>query len=62
MDKYIYDENNRLQYELQGITIFRALPCQSKKINLSAYEDNGTSGIFESIKRYSTLICWQTEN
>lgn len=43
MDKYIYDENNGLWYELQGEYYCRALACHPKKKSLSGYGDSGTN-------------------
>ena len=44
MDKYIYDENNGLWYELQGEYY---LPCLSfatrRRTSLSGYGDSGTN-------------------
>lgn len=60
MEKYIYNEQNGLWYELQGDYYIPFLVWSyppKKKKGISEYGDSGICGIFESIKRCSTPIC-----
>ncbi len=59
MDKYIYDENNGIWYELQGDYYIPCLtlPAEKESKPIGIWGGNDTSGIFKSIKRYPTSIC-----
>lgn len=58
MEKYIYNEQNDLWYELQGDYYIPCLelPAEKEK-GISAYGDSGICGISENIERCSTSIC-----
>lgn len=58
MEKYIYNEQNGLWYELQGDYYIPCLelPAEKKK-GILVYGDSGICGISVSIKRCSTPIC-----
>ena len=58
VEKYIYNEQNGLWYELQGDITFLVWNYPLKKKNdISAYGDIDICDIFGSIKRYFTRIC-----
>lgn len=54
MDKYIYDESNKLWYELKVIIISLVLFYQPKKKDLSVYGDSNTNA-FEWIGRMNNI-------
>lgn len=57
MNKYIYDGNNELWYELQGDYYFHALPYHPKKKKPLGYGDSGICDISRNISGYSMSIC-----
>ena len=61
MEKYIYDENSRLWYELHGeyYILCLALPAENKT-SLSVYVwGSSTNAICENTNRRFTLLCSQ---
>lgn len=53
MDKYIYDENNGLWYELQGDYYLPCLTLSPEEKSLSGY-GGGTRGVCKSIGKQPT--------
>ena len=57
IERYIYNEQNGLWYELRGNFTFLAWNYRAKKKNgLSAYRDSGICGISVNIKRLFTPV------
>ena len=62
MDKYIYDENNGLWYELQGDYYIPCLTIPEEEQRLSAYGDSGIFGISVSIAKGCMTVCFSAES
>lgn len=54
MEKYIYDENNGLGYELQGDYYIPCLTLPAEEERHIGIWGSGTNGIFKSIRKQPT--------
>ena len=57
MDKYIFNEDNGLWYELTGDYYLPCVTAPTEENRLSAYGGSGTNGISKSTVPHYIMLC-----